>query len=115
MSDFTPTSFITLRPYTNPATYTFTFTVCSSAGSNDGWLSYGDGLSTCTPKVYDADDDDVTSEVIADSSLADNVVTIEFQYPSTSGDGVYVLRLQYETTLGDKDEAVFKRIQAVSD
>ena len=103
---------IILQPTTAKAPYTFTFPVCSSATANDGIIPYGDSLSACTVKVYDADGNDVTSEVLDASSVAGNVVTVELNYPSTSGPGKYKLTFEYTTTNGYSDQADFNRVVA---
>ena len=101
MPSFTPENAqIILQPYTEAAPYTFTFTICSSATANDGAIPYGDSVSACTVKAYDADNEDVTSEIIDSSSVANNVVSVALNYPATSGAGSYKLTFQVATTNG---------------
>lgn len=103
---------IVLQPYSENVPYGFEFTVCSSAGANDGMLPYGHSVNTCAVEAYDSGGDEVTAQLVGTTSRSANVVTVPLNWPATAGAGKYKLTFKIETNLGMKDEFDFGRVVA---
>lgn len=112
MPDFQGTDPITLQPTEDGVPFRFIFTVQTAVDSNDGAIPFGDVIDVCIVKGYDAEGNDVTSELVSNSTKTDTVVTVVLDYPSTSGDGRYKLTFQITTANGIQLEFDFNRVQA---
>ena len=113
MDDFQGTERVLLQPTSADVARSFTFSVCSSATANDGFLPYGATIASVAVVAYDKDGTVCTSELIEGTpSLSDFTVTVLFDYPSTTGPGRY--KITISATLGDAsvEEADFDRIVA---
>ena len=85
MSDsFQGVNKIIVQPGSATVPYTFTFAACSSATANDGSLPYNTTISSAVVKAFNESGSDVSSKIIASSSVASPVVTISLKYPTTS-------------------------------
>jgi len=113
MPGFKGRSQIRLQPNDLDVPYTFEFPPCSAADANDGAIPYGDSVASCVVTAHDPDGNNVTTELITETSVANNIVTVVMKYPATSKDGEYHLLFVVTTTLGAKIEADFNRIEAV--
>ena len=92
-------------------TYTFGFSVSSSATANDGSIPYGTTISSVAVTAHQAEDGtDVSDEVIVSSSVSNNVVSVKFQYDSDVGE--LLIHLRIAVTLSDTDvkEYDFNRV-----
>jgi len=65
-----------------------------------------DDIASVLVKSY-LDDTETTSELIASSSVTDNVVTIRFNYPGSTLHGTHKITMSYTLASGAKDEADF--------
>lgn len=101
--------------------FTFTFTTCSSATANDGYIPYGDSISDGTGSItltaYDSAGTDRTSDLISGSpTFTSNVLTVQMQYPTASDDdvaaGKYHLKMIVVTANSVTFDADFNRIIA---
>lgn len=103
---------ITLQPNSS-ISYRFPHEACSAVNEDDGSLPYGATIASATVTAT-ADGTDVTSEIIFDSTIAtDNLtVIVGLQYPSTTGAGIYHLTFVITTSDGDDIEEDFNRVMA---
>lgn len=113
MSDsFQLSEIIILQPGSATVPYTFTFAAASSTTANDGSIPYGTTISNKVIKAFDEAGNDVTSEMIAGSSLATPIVTISLKYPATTGVGRYSLEILLTLSSGAVMEFDFTRVYA---
>ena len=109
LDSFSGVKNIIVQPNTNGATYTFTFSVCSSATANDGFLPYGETISSVAVTAHTESGTDATSSLITGiPTVSSNVVTVRLKYPSAVG----TYHLQFVLTLasGGIEEADFNRV-----
>ena len=109
---FSTNGLILLQPGSATVPYTFTFAAASSATANDGSIPFGATISSKAVKAFDAAGNDVTSEIVASSSLSSPVVTVSLKYPATTGDGVYSLEILLTLSTGAVMEFDFTRVYA---
>ena len=104
---------ILLQPGSDAVPYFFTFPAATSQEANDGSIPYGTTISSKAITAFDADGNDVTSEIIVSTSLSTPVVTVRFKYPATTGDGRYSIEFLLTLSTGAVMEFDFTRIFAV--
>lgn len=109
---FSTKGIILLQPGSDTVPYTFTFEAASSETANDGSIPYGTTISSIAVTAFDADGNDVTSEIVASSSLVTPVVAVSLQYPATTGDGKYSLEILLTLSTGAVMEFDFTRVHA---
>jgi hypothetical protein len=114
MPNFRGNKYIIVQPYTYKYPYEFEFTVCSAAGSNDGFLPFGRTISSIDITAIKYDEDGTEdSQLVEDDDLNEFVLTVYLTYPSANGVGRYKLRFVLTLDDGSKEEADFGRILAV--
>ncbi|NOR27598.1 MAG: hypothetical protein GQ540_03605 [Lutibacter sp.] len=91
LDNFQGTRDIILQTNSKDVPYSFTFTVNSSATANDGALPFGTNVSTAVVTAHIAETGVADSEIVANSSVGSNVVTVDMTYPSTNGVNWYHL------------------------
>ena len=99
MSDVQGHEVIQLRP-NDKITYNYAADPCSSAIANDGAIPYGTNVSSVVVTAYKGKTD-VTSDVVVQSSVSNNVVQAQLQYPATNGGGKYELRFKLTLNNGE--------------
>lgn len=92
MPDVIETEEILLRPGDAGVPYEFHAPPASAAGENDGAIPYGYSISSIQVFAYDVKGVDKTSELIYNSQVAQNIITVQLNYPSVSGTGKYLLK-----------------------
>ena len=113
MSDVIGHERITLRPG-DQITYNFYAPPCTSAIANDGAIPFGTTVSTADVKGYKAGVDKST-ELIAQSSVSNNIVQVQLKFPATTGAGKYQLRFALTLSNGEKLNLRYDEIYAVKD
>ncbi len=118
MDQFQDTGDIILEAGDVDISFTFTFTICSSATANDGAIPFEDTISTVVVTAYDDDNVNRTADIIVGTpSVSDQVVTIVMKYP-VEGDneldvvGKYRLKMIIVTTGGTTFDVDFNRVIA---
>ena len=104
---------ITLQPNDTKVPHTFTFSVCSSATANDGFLPYGTNIASVVVTAYNSSGTAVTATMVSGTpSVASNIVTTKLNYPGASG--AYKLTMVATLDNGDATEieADFTRVIA---
>jgi len=112
LDDFIGTKDIMIQSNSDDIPYTFTFSVCSSATANDGFLPYGTNINSVVVTSKTSAGVAVLDLISEAATEAANVVIVKLQYPTTSGVGVY--HLIFALTLDNGDASVlhaeFKRV-----
>lgn len=101
---------IIVQPGSATVPYTFTFAASSSATANDGSLPYNTTISGAVVKAFDETPTDSTAALIASSSVATPVVTVNLKYPTNAGR--YSLEFVITLNTGAVMEFDFTRIYA---
>lgn len=104
MSDVEGHEIIQLRPG-DLITYEYDASPSSAVDANDGAIPFGTNVDSVVVKGYKAEDD-VTSDLVVQFAVSNNIVQTQLKYPTTNGGGKYQLR--FALTL-DNGEIVNKR------
>jgi hypothetical protein len=111
MPNFYGNNELVLQPNDDNISYRFDFDACSSVSLNDGYLPYGTTISGVTVLTYD-EDNNVVTDLVQDSSVSNNTVTVVLSYPATSGAGSYKITFILSVSDGSTIEADFHKVNA---
>ena len=88
---FVETDDITIQPNDYNVPYKFCFNPCSTPTANDGSIPFATRISSHTVTAHTGSGTNATSDLISNSLLDDNSITVYLKYPSVHGVGTYHL------------------------
>ena len=109
MPDFQDRGNIIVQPGDVTVPYGFSIQPCSSVSANDGGIPFGTTINTVAVTAHKSDGSAATG-LVASSSIASNVVTVNLSYPSTD-EGTYHLRFICTLSTNAIMEFDFNRVE----
>lgn len=90
--------------------YAFSIQPCSSVTSNDGHIPYGTNISSVSVTIVDGDGEDYADEILQDTDIDENIVTLSLSYPTSDTTGKHTINILATLDNGSVKHLKFNRL-----